>query len=218
MNQDIFKRKEKEYERTIRGEFVAVRLDMENGRYVCKLHKQPYDDVFLDSIIDTFEALVEFIPNISAGFTIWDEINLVWPVSSSWEKNRLLKICSIISAYATKELNKAYRKRTTHGSVYESTVDNLYFDCRAFSLSKSEILPYLQDRQNKNVYGNIHWKAKQYFEDKVVQQHKTEEAKRELLKSVNADFDDDPKKYSYGVLFLQNNGVNKKSGDFRNLN
>jgi tRNA(His) 5'-end guanylyltransferase len=212
---NTFQAHEKKYDQIITGEFVVIRLDMENGKHICKLHKQPYDDVFLDSIIDTFKSVVSFIPNAVVGYTVWDEISVIWPVSSNWNQNRLLKVCSILSGYATKELNNAYRKRTTPGSVYEATVNTLYFDCRAFSISREEIDKYLKERQNLGVYGNLHWKAKQFFEDRIVQINKSEDSKRKLLLQSKASFEDDPKKYSYGVLYTKNEGFNSDIGDFR---
>jgi len=210
-----FKRHEQKLETRLHGEYIAIRLDMENGKHVCKLHEQPYDPVFLDAVIDVFKAMVKFIPNIVAGYVNSDEISLIWPSSSRWQGNRLLKICSIAASFAGKELNNSYRARATLGSVYESTLDTLYFDCRAFLLSQNEVLPYLQSRQNIIVYGNLHWKAKQIVEDRIVQQHKSELSKRRLLKDLNADFEEDPKRFSYGVLYTKSSGINPDVGDFR---
>ena len=117
-----------------------------------------------------------------------------------------------------KELNNAYRSRASHGNVYDSTLNTLYFDCRAFVLSQEEVLSYLQSRQNIIVYGNLHWKAKQFVEDHIVQRHKSEESKRKLLQELNADFEEDPKRFSYGVLYTHSQGFNPEVGDFRQWN
>ena len=213
-----FKRHEQNHERQLNGDLIVIRLDMENGKHVCKLHEQPYDSVFLDAVIDTFKAIVGFIPNVTAGYVNSDEISLVWPSSSRWQGNRLLKICSISASYAGKELNNAYRSRASLGKVYDSTLNTLYFDCRAFVLSREEVLPYLQSRQNIIVFGNLHWKAKQIVEDRTVQRHKSEESKRRLLQELNADFEEDPKRFSYGVLYTNSQGFNPEVGDFRQWN
>jgi|TARA_B100002003_G_C14033161_1_gene497991 tRNA(His) 5'-end guanylyltransferase len=215
MYSNQFKRHEQNYERLINGDLVVIRLDMENGKHVCKLHEQPYDSVFLDAVIDTFKAIVSFIPNVIAGYVISDEISLIWPSTTRWQSNRLLKICSISASYAGKELNNAYRSRAPLGSVYDSTLNTLYFDCRVFNLSRNEVLPYLQIRQDNNVFGNLHWKAKQIVEDRIVQQHKSEKSKRRLLLELNADFEEDPKRFSYGVLYTNSQGFNPEVGDFR---
>ena len=216
MYSNPFKRHEQNYERQLNGDLIAIRLDMEQGKHVCRLHEQPYDSVFLDAVIDTFKAMVGFIPKVIAGYVNSDEISLVWQSSSRWQGNRLLKICSISASYAGKEFNNAYRSRAPLGSVYDSTLNTLYFDCRAFVLSREEVLPYLQSRQNIIVFGNLHWKAKQLVEDRTVQRHRSEESKRRLLQELNADFEEDPKRFSYGVLYTDNQGFDPEVGDFRN--
>jgi len=215
MYSNPFKSHEREHELRLSGDYVTVRLDMENGKHVCKQHVQPYDSVFLDSVIDTFRALIKFVPGVIVGYVNSDEISLVWPTSRNWQENRILKICSILASYAGKELNNHYRSRITPGSVYTSTMDHLYFDCRAFSLSFHEVLPYIKSRQNCIIYGNLHWKAKQFLPDQVVQRHKTEKDKILLLKSINQDFENDPKRFSYGVIYTLAHGFDPEIGDFR---
>lgn len=188
---------------------------MENGKHVCKKHVQPYDPVFLDSVIDVLRALIEFHPKIIAAYVNSDEISIIWPSNIRWQENRILKICSILASYAGKELNNAYRSKIKPNSVYEETADNLYFDCRAFSISGSEISPYLKSRQSIIIYGNAHWKAKQFIEDRVVQRYKKEEDKMRLLREINRPFEEDPYRFSYGVLYTQKDGLMLERGDFR---
>ena len=210
-----FKSVEREHELVLSGEYAVARLDMENGRHVCKLHVQPYDPVFLDSVIDTFKALVHFLPDVVGGYVNSDEISLIWPTATRWQKNRILKVCSILASYAGKELNNAYRSRIRPDSVYETTMNHLYFDCRAFSLGEPDLVPYLQSRQNLIVYGNLHWKAKQFTRDSIVQRHRSESAKRALLEHLGQSFENDPSRFSYGVLYTRRAGFNEAVGDFR---
>ena len=215
MVKNPFKAVERNHEIIISGDYVVVRLDMENGKYVCKLHEQPYDPVFLDSVIDTFKSMVNFVPGVIGGYVNSDEISLIWPTSTHWQKNRILKICSILASYAGKELNNAYRSRIQPNSVYERTMDHLYFDCRAFSLAEPDLVPYLQSRQNLIIYGNLHWKAKQFTQDSIVQKHRSESAKRALLEQLGQSFENDPKRFSYGVIYTRRDGFNEAIGDFR---
>lgn len=143
---------------------VILRFDMCAGHSFTKGFEKPFDNVMMESMQRTMEALCNDIQGAVFGYTQSDEITIVLCdyktlETSAWFDNRLEKLCSVGASKASRYFNKffievtekAYNNKEVTDKMYEKYKSRYFtadFDCRAFNIPKEEVCNCVIWRQN----------------------------------------------------------------------
>ena len=143
---------------------VILRFDMCAGHSFTKGFEKPFDNVMMETMQRTMEALCNDIQGAVFGYTQSDEITIVLCdyktlETSAWFDNRLEKLCSVGASKASRYFNKffievtekAYNNKEVTDKMYEKYKSRYFtadFDCRAFNIPKEEVCNCVIWRQN----------------------------------------------------------------------
>lgn len=192
---DYIKQEEDKYRTILPKDLpVIVRIDGSNFSRLTENLDKPYDFGFITLMNNTAKYVIENLSGFRFATVQSDEINICLCPSHEKEEpfygNNLNKIVSLTAAYASTYFSK-YSK-----DVFKE--DKLiHFDSRVFSLSKEDVVGYFIWRQKDTIRNAVQMAARTYFSHKQVTGKNNDEMK-EMLKSINKDFDDLPRYFRYG--------------------
>lgn len=165
---------------------VIIRIDGCHFHTVTRPFKKPFDKAFMNAMIRTTKNLCESIHGCVLGYTQSDEISLLlcdWQKldTQAWFDNKLQKIVSVSASMAATFFHKNIRQCIFDTALFNETimfeqdnkkfksVENAYFDSRAFNLPKEEVCNYFIWRQQDATRNSIQGLAQSLFSHKELQ-------------------------------------------------
>lgn len=150
---------------------VAIRVDGKAFHTFTKHLNKPFDSIFMDTMIQTMEAMCADIQNCIFGYVQSDEITFILKDyeqlnTSAWFDNEVQKLCSISASMATYYFNKFFNKNAmpyinAHpNNEYTSALIHCLdapamFDARAFNVPREEVINLIYWRQLDAVRNSI---------------------------------------------------------------
>ena len=150
---------------------VAIRIDGKAFHTFTRHLNKPFDNVFMNSMIQTMEALCENVQNCIFGYTQSDEITLILKDyaqlnTAAWFDYEIQKLCSISASMATFYFNKFFKENaerlisTNPNNDYSLTLAKCMdspamFDARCFNIPKDEVVNLVYWRQVDAVRNSI---------------------------------------------------------------
>lgn len=186
---------------------VIIRLDMKAGHTFTRGLQKPFDNIFMNSMIQTMEALCADVQNCVFGYTQSDEISLLMidykKINvSPWFENRTDKLCSVSASMATYYFHKFFTENARH--VYIISSDDKYkltlercmdspalFDSRCFNIPQDEVVNAFYWRQLDAVRNSIQACGQAEFSHKQLE-HKTCENIKQMLIEKNKPWENLP--------------------------
>ena len=161
---------------------VILRFDGSHFHTYTRGFEKPFDNVMMETMQRTMEALCNDIQGAVFGYTQSDEITIVLCdyktlETSAWFDNRLEKLCSVGASKASRYFNKffievtekAYNNKEVTDKMYEKYKSRYFtadFDCRAFNIPKEEVCNCVIWRQNDAEKNSIQSLAQSLYSHK----------------------------------------------------
>ena len=152
---------------------VVMRFDMKAGHTFTRGLTKPFDNVYVQAMQQTMEALCKDIQGCVFGYTQSDEISLVLIdyqtlETDAWFDYRLEKICSIGASKATRYFNKFFYQITcdmvpSNFEIYKKKFWEAEFDCRAFNVPKEDVCNCILWRQQDAEKNSVQSLAQSLF-------------------------------------------------------
>lgn len=188
----------KEYEFITRNSLirnlpVIVRLDGRAFHTFTKGFRKPMDSIISTCMINTMQELCNSTQGCKLGYTQSDEISLFLCdydsiKSSSFLKNNIQKITSILASKATNSFNSTLI--TMMASMDESDkrkdlirkkIFKAEFDCRAFNLPRNEVINYFIWRQQDAVRNSIQGLGQSVYSQKELHEVNMKDLQNKLF-------------------------------------
>lgn len=171
---------------------VIIRIDGKAfGTYTENL-KKPFDNDFVEQMIQTTKYLCENVQGCKFGYTQSDEISLLLTDYDTFNTQGWFNYCqnkmeSISASFATSEFNKLrllnFAKYTSFCVLTTEQIKNFTFgnfDSRAFNVPKDEVVNYFIGRQEDATKNSISMVAQSLYPHKELL-HKNEKALQEMI-------------------------------------
>lgn len=182
---------------------VMVRLDGNSFSKLTKMWKfrKPFDHRFRDCMISTTHAVLEYCSGSMIGYSQSDEISILLRNDQRLEtepflKNRIQKLCSLISSIATNAFNDKLRSTQYVRSDFRASelTKVAEFDCRVFLIPENEINNYFLWRQRDSFRNCVGSYCCYKIEGgrKLVMNKSTNERQDILFKKANININDVP--------------------------
>ena len=177
---------------------IIARLDIRAGHTFCKGLNRPFDNRFVEAMIETSKFLVKET-NANIAYTQSDEITLLWYTenidSQMFFGGRVFKILSLLPSMASVYFNKMVNKL-----IPEKNKLSPIFDCRVFNVpTLDEAVNCFYWRELDATKNSITMAARYVYSDKEIFQKNSSE-KQEMLfkKGINwNDYADSLKRGTY---------------------
>ena len=218
---------------------IIIRLDGKAFHTFCRGMKKPYDEIMMNSMVETTKYLCENIQGVKLAYTQSDEITLVLydhnPKSDGWFEYNLQKMVSVSASMATLAFNKAFEKfvkeyplcnndLTLGGIVNEDDetlyrtrmfekIDKALFDSRAFSIPKYEVVNCLIWRQQDATRNSIQSTGRVYFSQKQLNGKSCNEIQDILFKEKGINWNDFPIAFKRGICIVKQDYYIKNDKD-----
>ncbi len=176
---------------------VAIRVDGKAFHTFTKHLNKPFDNVFMNSMIQTMETMCAEIQNCIFGYVQSDEITFILKDyeqlnTSAWFDNEVQKLCSVSASMATYYFNKFFHEnaerliRADSNDPYSLTLARCFgapamFDARCFNIPKEEVVNLIYWRQLDAVRNSIQACGQAQFSHKELM-HKSCNEIKEMLK------------------------------------
>lgn len=206
---------------------IIIRLDGKAFHTFCKGMKKPYDEIMMQSMIETAKYLCENIQGVKLAYTQSDEITLVLydqnPKSEGWFNYNVQKMVSVSASMATLAFNKAFDRFVHEYIIYNPTVpdttdedeetlyrirmfdkiDKALFDSRVFSIPEYEVINCLIWRQQDATRNSIQISGHTYFSDKELHGKSCDEIQDMLFLEKNINWDKYPVVFKRGCCIIK---------------
>ena len=174
---------------------VAIRVDGKAFHTFTRHLNKPFDNIFMNSMIQTMEAMCADIQNCIFGYVQSDEITFILKDyeqlnTSTWFDNEVQKLCSISASMATYYFNKFFRENAermmqNNTSSYIQTLRECLtmpamFDARAFNIPREEVINLIYWRQLDAVRNSIQSCGQSVFSHKQLMNKSCAEIKEML--------------------------------------
>ena len=209
---DDFGNRIKEYEK--RNQYylqkrtpVIIRIDGRAFHSWTHGLQKPFDNIFLNSMIQTMESLCAEVQNCIFGYCQSDEITLVLKDyenlnTSPWFEYRTDKLCSISASLATWYFNKYFKKNAeyfitiSNDENYKFTLEKCMekpaiFDARCFNVPREEVTNTVYWRQLDAVRNSIQACGQAEFSHKELM-HKTCKDIKVMLENIEKPWESLP--------------------------
>lgn len=150
---------------------VAIRVDGKAFHTFTKQLNKPFDNVFMNSMIQTMEVMCADMQNCIFGYVQSDEITFILKDyeqlnTSAWFDNEVQKLCSVSASMATYYFNKFFHEnaermiRANPNDEYSLTLAKCLnapaiFDARCFNIPREEVVNLVYWRQLDAVRNSI---------------------------------------------------------------
>lgn len=178
---------------------VAIRVDGKSFHTFTKSLTKPFDHVFMNSMIQTMEAMCADIQNCIFGYTQSDEITFILKDyeqlnTAAWFDYETQKLCSISASMATYYFNKFFYEnaeriiRANSNDEYSIILNKCLlapamFDARCFNIPKEEVVNLIYWRQLDAIRNSVQACGQAFFTHKELMYKSCEEIK-EMLKQI----------------------------------
>ena len=175
---------------------VAIRVDGKAFHTFTKHLVKPFDNVFMNSMIQTMEAMCADIQNCIFGYVQSDEITFILKDyeqlnTAAWFDYEVQKLCSVSASMATFYFNKFFREnaermiRANPNDEYSLTLGRCLnmpamFDARCFNIPREEVVNLVYWRQLDAVRNSIQACGQAVFSHKELM-HKSCNDIKEML-------------------------------------
>ena len=201
---------------------VAIRIDGKAFHTFTRGFQKPFDDILIQTMIDTAKYSCKNIQGCVFSFTQSDEITLILIDyqtlnTSAWFDYEVQKMCSVAASMATMVFNKSFAKNVealrsdvaqeyeTNGptewaesmlpylKVYEKAIEKgAMFDARCFNIPKEEVANLVYWRQLDAMRNSVQMVAQANFPHKDLQGLNQEALKEKLSLEKNILWDNYP--------------------------
>ena len=178
---------------------VAIRVDGKAFHTFTKKLTKPFDSIFMQSMIETMEAMCGDIQNCIFGYTQSDEITFILKDyeqlnTSAWFDNEIQKLCSVSASMATYYFNHFFRLNATRviqanpNSDYAAVLNSCLtapamFDARCFNIPKEEVVNLVYWRQLDAVRNSIQALGQSLFSHKQLMHKSCKDIKEMCISS-----------------------------------
>lgn len=187
---------------------VIIRIDGCHFHTVTRPFDKPFDTAFMNAMIRTTKNLCESIQGCVLGYTQSDEISLLlcdWQTldTQAWFDNKLQKIVSVSASMAATFFYQNIRQCIFDTALFRideimfeqdnkkfKSVENAYFDSRAFNLPKEEVCNYFIWRQQDATRNSIQGLAQSLFSHKELQGISCNMLQDKMLTERNVNWND----------------------------
>lgn len=208
---DRLKKYQKVFERNLMIKTpIIIQIDGKAFHSFTKGFDTPYDDILIETMIDTTAELVKSIQGCKLGYTQSDEINLLLTDWDNFETQqyfggRIQKIVSIVASMATAYFNRIWKKK-----LYEELRDGdskgesdnkrskeylrkssriALFDTRTFNIPVHEVRNWFLWRQQDWVRNSIQMFGRAHFSHKELQNKNQNEIIKMLIDKFGLNWD-----------------------------
>lgn len=141
---------------------VIIRIDGKAFHTFTKHLNKPFDEGLIEDMEETTKFLCKNIQGVKFGYCQSDEINLLLTdydtlQTQAWFDYNLQKIVSISASLATAKFNELRSRRDVPNQTLA------FFDSRAFSIPKEEIVNYFIARQKDAIKNSISMLAQSLY-------------------------------------------------------
>lgn len=201
---------------------VIIRLDGKAFHTFTKGLDKPFDYLFMEAMQKTMKYLCENIQGCVLGYTQSDEITLVLCDYQSldtdaWFGYNVQKMTSVSASMAAFAFRKEYRdiiKRETfitgrmgvnkYNDLMNKIEKGAFFDSRAFSLQKEEVINCLIWRQQDATRNSIQSVGQSYFSHKELHGLKVNQIQDKLFTEKDINWNDYPISAKRGSCCIKN--------------
>ena len=188
---------------------VILRIDGRAFHTFTKGFKKPFDKFFMESMLETAEALCKNIAGCKLAYVQSDEISLLLVDydainTEAWFDNNLQKLVSISASIATLYFNRIFKSKVEKAIETQARFEDTkylqalsraittggMFDSRAFVLPKEEVCNYFIWRQQDAVRNSILSCAQFYLGSNKIFGIKCNELQDLMFKKVNFNWND----------------------------
>ena len=190
-----FKLKERKFDLCLQqGVYYVIRFDGKGMTAAYKIKHSPINEVFFNTMEETFKNFCKSTPNVLFAFSFSDEISILIKGSNkNSENNRLEKLLSLLSG---KLALLFYHSAQKHKLDLKNK--DWIFDARIIEVSKQEAPNYFLARQAFAIDKYIMQLKGEYNIDYKLN---TSEAVLSELEKVGVHYDQLPTKYRYGLVY-----------------
>lgn len=186
---------------------VAIRVDGKAFHTFTKNLIKPFDNIFINSMIQTMESMCADMQNCIFGYVQSDEITFILKDyeqlnTAAWFDYEVQKLTSITASMATYYFNKYFKENaeriisSSENSDYTLALEKCIeapamFDARCFNIPKEEVINLLYWRQLDAVRNSIQAFGQAIFSHKELM-YKTCEEIKEMCKEQGFDWNNLP--------------------------
>lgn len=218
---------------------IIIRLDGKAFHTFCRGMKKPYDEIMMNSMVETAKYLCENIQGVKLAYTQSDEITLVLydqnPKSDGWFEYNLQKMVSVSASMATLAFNKYFseqvlnrfqitpvtpetkfpisKKDYDYASLMNNKINKALFDSRVFSIPEYEVVNCLIWRQQDATRNSIQSTGRVYFSQKQLNGKSCNEIQDILFKEKGVNWNDYPIAFKRGICIVKQDYYVKNDKD-----
>lgn len=185
---------------------VAIRIDGKSFHTFTKELNKPFDNTFMNTMIQTMETMCVNMQNCIFGYTQSDEITFILKDyeqlnTAAWFDYEVQKLCSVSASMATYYFNKFFNenaklilKSNGQDSTYSLALSKCLtgapamFDARCFNIPREEVVNLVYWRQLDAVRNSIQACGQSVFSHKELM-HKSCNDIKEMLEERGCPWD-----------------------------
>ena len=183
---------------------VIIRIDGKAFHtYTKGLHK-PFDEGFIEDMIETTKFLCANIQGAKCGYTQSDEISILVTdyddlQTQAWFDYSVQKICSVSASLTTGIYNQIYVSRKIYDFMVRNADSNTLimenmkianFDSRCFNIPKEEVANYFYARQKDATKNSISMLAQSLFSHKELHGFSGNQMQEKMLLEKGVNWND----------------------------
>ena len=200
---------------------VVIRVDGKAFHTFTKQLNKPFDNLFINAMIQTMETMCADMQNCIFGYTQSDEITFIlkdyeYLNTAAWFDYEVQKLCSVSASMATFYFNKFFKENANRIIYNNSTNDYslalekciempAMFDARCFNLPKEEVINLIYWRQLDAVRNSIQACGQAVFSHKQLMYKSCEDIKQ-MLQNEGHSWDNLPIFKQRGTCCIRENG------------
>ena len=170
---------------------AIVRVDGKAFHTLTRGMDKPFDNGFLDCMVDVADALVGQCQGAKIAYCQSDEVSVLLTdfdtiTTEAWFAYRVQKLVSVAAAIATAAFTPSFRL------LFPEKNNIPLFDARAFTLPKDEVTNYFVWRQRDAVRNSILSLAQSKFSAKEMHKKNTSELQEMLFQRHGLNWNDTP--------------------------
>ena len=194
-----FKLKERKFDlRLKQGVYYIIRFDGKEMTAAFKIKHTPINEVFFNTMEETFKNFCKSTSSVLFAFSFSDEISILIKANENprSDNNRLEKLLSLLSGKLALLFYHSAKK-------YKLDLQNKdwVFDARIIEVSKEEVPNYFLARQAFAIDKYI---MQLKGEHHIYYQLNTSQDVLSELEKIGVHYDQLPKKYRYGLVYRKN--------------
>lgn len=183
---------------------VVIRVDGRAFHTFTKHLNRPFDNIFMNSMIQTMETMAGDIQNCIFAYQQSDEITFILKDyaqlnTAAWFEYRTDKLCSISASMATFYFNKFFRENaermiwTNPNDEYSTILTRAInspamFDARCFNIPREEVVNLIYWRQLDAVRNSIQACGQAHFSHKQLMNKSCKDIK-EMLEEIDCSWE-----------------------------